>query len=153
MLYDRQHGGHKGNERMKTFNLYLYSSTQFEQFNNVTSFIGEDSSGSFGVLSGHARMITCLKYGLARIRYDQNKEEYIAVPGGILYFADNTLKIAVRYYFRHDDYLKIAAELDKQLSTEETDIVNIRETLHRLDENVLRRLWELKREGKYGITE
>ena len=34
----------------------------------MASFIGEDDSGSFGILAGHARMMTMLGFGLARFR-------------------------------------------------------------------------------------
>jgi len=137
---------------MSVFSIYLQSATQSEQIDNVVSFVGEDFSGSFGLLSDHARMMTCLKFGLARIIHSNDKEEYIALPGGVLYFVDNKLKIATRHYLRSYDYQQIVMDLDKQLRAEETDILNIKETLHRLDENVLKRLWELKREMKHDFA-
>jgi F-type H+-transporting ATPase subunit epsilon len=133
---------------MRVFSLHLQSSTQYEQLDNIVSFVGEDLSGSFGILADHARLLTCLQFGLARFKYNNHKEEYLALPGGVLYFVDNKLKIATRHYFRSEDYRQIITELDRKLLAEETDIAGIKETLHNLDEKVLRRLWELKRGGE-----
>lgn len=152
MLYGWFIAAAKGSRDMKTFNLYLQSATQAEQLSDVVSFIGSDFSGSFGILAGHARMVTCLKFGLAQIKYVDQHEEFIALPGGVLYFVANKLKIATRHYLRSDNYTEIVTELDKQLAAEETDIANIKESLHRLDENVLQRLWELEREVKHELT-
>ena len=65
MLYARRHAGKK---LMNTFLLHLQSATQYERIENVLSFVGEDDSGSFGILSGHGRMMTLLGFGLARFR-------------------------------------------------------------------------------------
>lgn len=132
---------------MKTFSINIYSATQSEQIDNVVSFVGEDLSGSFGILADHVRMMTCLKFGLARFSYSSEREEYIALPGGILYFINNKLRIATMHYLRSTDYQKIAVELEKQMAQEETDAANIKEILHNLDETVLKRLWELSNEG------
>ena len=37
---------------MNTFTLHLESSTQYERIEHVVSFVGEDDSGSFGILAG-----------------------------------------------------------------------------------------------------
>jgi F-type H+-transporting ATPase subunit epsilon len=43
---------------MNTFVMHLQSATQYERINGVVSFVGEDESGSFGILAGHASMVT-----------------------------------------------------------------------------------------------
>lgn len=48
--------------------MHLQSATQYERVDDVTSFVGEDGSGSFGILAGHARAMTLLSFGLARFR-------------------------------------------------------------------------------------
>lgn len=134
---------------MNGFTLHLQSAAKSEKIEHVVSFVGEDASGSFGILSGHARIMTALKFGLARIKFSNHQKEYIALSGGILYFVDNLLRIATRHYLRSDNYQAVIIELDKQRQTEKTTLSNLKETLHRLDENILKRLWELQREGKY----
>ena len=76
---------------MNTFHMNLQSTTQYERVEGVTSFIGEDESGSFGVLAGHARMMTLLRFGLARFRRLGEDWEYLALPGALAYFLDGEL--------------------------------------------------------------
>lgn len=136
---------------MNTFILNLQSSIQFEQLNNVVSFVGEDSSGSFGILAGHSRMMTCLKFGLSWFRSETNEIEYLALPGAMLYFVDNQLFINTRHYLRSKNYQTMVAALEHELFEEEKDIQSIKESLRRLDEEILKRLWELKRRHSYEI--
>ena len=76
---------------MKRFTLVLQDAAHTERINDVTSFVGEDASGSFGILTGHARMMTSLVFGLARFRIDENPWQYLALPGAVLYFRNNEL--------------------------------------------------------------
>lgn len=133
---------------MNTFTLHLQSALQYEHFDDVISFVGEDSSGSFGLMSGHARMMTCLKFGLMRFTHANSVVEYVAAPGGVIYFIGNQLFISTRHYFRSKNYEEIVDALTNQLRAEENTIKDIKETLSRLDENILQRLWKMKREGQ-----
>jgi F-type H+-transporting ATPase subunit epsilon len=130
---------------MNDFVLHLQSATQYDRVDYVVSFVSEDSSGSFGLLAHHERMITCLKYGLAWFRFDDNKIDYLALPGGVLYFVDNQLYLSTRHYVRSTDYQTITKALDDELRREEENLREIKESLHRIDEEILKRLWELKR--------
>lgn len=134
---------------MKNFTLILQSATQFETINDVKSFVGEDASGSFGILADHARMMTCLKYGMSQFHYDDETVEYLALPGAILYFLDNKLTISTRHYLRSPDYQTIVAALDQELRLEEENLRSIKESLHHLDEEMLKHLWELKSKFRY----
>lgn len=131
---------------MTTFNLYLQSGTQFEEIRQVVSFVGEDASGEFGILAHHARMIACLNYGLAWFRSDNDEISYLALPGGVLYFVNNELYISTRYFIRSKNYQEIETAITETLQIEEESVRNIKETLHRLDEAMLKHLWELKRQ-------
>ena len=130
------------------FKINLYGTTQNETIENAISFVGEDQSGSFGIMSNHARMMTCLKFGLAYFRNEKNEVEYLAFPGAVVYFVNNNLHISTRHYFRDKNYHEIIAKLEQQLLVEEQNISSIKGTLHRLDEMTFRRLWELEREMK-----
>ena len=132
---------------MSTFELHLQSGTQYEKIPDVISFIGEDNSGQFGILPHHARIMTCLIYGLAKFQQLNHEIEYLALPGGILYFIDNQLHISTRHYLRSKDYQAILTVMDKELRAEEEEVKNIKGSLHRLEEEMLKRLWELKRQG------
>ena len=58
MLHAR-HDGRAG--AVKTFTLIVQDATHAERSSDVLSFVGEDDSGSFGLMADHARFITCLK--------------------------------------------------------------------------------------------
>lgn len=128
---------------MKQFSLILQDATHNQQIDGVTSFVGEDSSGSFGILAGHDRLITALVIGLARFRVGDGDWQYLAVPGGILYFQDNVLTLSTRHYLLDNDYNRISQALQQQLLTEEEQLHAMKTSLHRMEEEVLKRLWEL----------
>lgn len=134
---------------MNTFELHLQSGTQNEMADGVVSFIGEDESGQFGIQANHARIMTCLVYGLARFRLHNDETEYLAMPGGLLYFLDNRLYISTRQYLRSKDYQTIVTAMDEQLRREDENVRSVRESLQKLDKEMLKRLWELKRQGYY----
>jgi F-type H+-transporting ATPase subunit epsilon len=129
---------------MRTFVMRLDSATRCERIEHVASFVGEDSSGSFGIMAGHVRMITFLSFGLARFRRAGGETEYLALPGGLLYFVANELRISTRQYFRSRRYDEMAAILDRQLHEEEENLKAIKDSLRRLDESILRRLLTLR---------
>jgi F-type H+-transporting ATPase subunit epsilon len=133
---------------MKTFTLVLHDATRSEEIKQVTSFVGEDRSGSFGILPGHARMMTSLIIGLARFRIGEGSWKYLAVPGAVLYFHDNELTLSTRRYLLDDDYMRISQALAQQLIAEEEQLHAMKESLHRMEEEVLRRLWEMGRQAR-----
>ena len=132
---------------MKTFILKLQDATRSEEITNVTSFVGESSSGSFGILAGHARMMTSLIIGLSRFRIGEDHWKYLALPGAVLYFNDNTLTLNTRRYLLDDDYMRISHALQQELLAEEEKLRSIKESLHYMEEEVLKRLWEMGRKG------
>ena len=133
---------------MNTFPMHLESTTQYEQVANVISFIGEDDSGSFGVLPGHARMMTLLRFGLARFRVLGEDWEYLALPGALAYFLDGELLLSTRHYLRGKDYDRISTALEQELLVEEDNLQVVKQSLHRLEEEMFKRLWKLKRTGE-----
>lgn len=130
---------------MNTFTLELLSATEQQQMHEVVSFVGEDASGSFGILAGHERAITVLVFGLARFHRVGEHWQYLALPGGLLYFVDNRLQICTRHYLIDSDYERITETLQKQLLAEERDLQKMKEGLRRMEESILRRLWEMGR--------
>jgi len=132
---------------MNHFTLRLQDSTHTEDITGVTSFVGEDSSGSFGILAGHARMMTILTTGLARFSQVDDRWQYLALPGAVLYFEQNLLTINTRHYLLDDDYMRISKALQEQLLAEEEKLHNMKDSLHRMEEQVLKRLWEMSRKA------
>ena len=132
---------------MKTFTLILQDATHTQRIEQVTSFVGEDATGSFGILAGHARMMTSLVFGLARFRAGENTWQYLALPGAVLYFSDNELSLSTRRYLVDDDYERISIALHERLLAEEKELHELKKGLHHMEEAVLRRLWEIGHES------
>ena len=130
---------------MKSFTLRLQDATHTEEITGVTSFVGEDASGSFGILAGHARMMTSLIIGLARFRTGEEAWTYLAAPGAVLYFNNELLTLSTRHYLLDDDYMRISQALQQQLLSEEEKLHSMKESLHHMEEAVLKRLWEMGR--------
>jgi F-type H+-transporting ATPase subunit epsilon len=130
---------------MKSFTLRLQDATQSEEITGVTTFVGEDASGSFGILTGHARFMTSLTIGLARFRVGEDSWKYLALPGAVLYFHDDLLTLSTHRFLLDDDYMRISQALQDQLLAEEDTLHNMKESLHHMEEEVLRRLWEMGR--------
>lgn len=129
---------------MNAFTLHLESATQYERIENVVSFVGEDESGSFGMLSGHARMMTLLTFGLARFRGADQGWEYVALPGALAYFVDGQLHLSARRYVRGKDSEGISAALEKELLAEEEALQEMKQSLRRLEEEMFKRLWKMR---------
>jgi F-type H+-transporting ATPase subunit epsilon len=130
---------------MSTFTLHLQSPRQFERIERVEAFVGEDASGSFGLLARHERFMTALVFGLARFRCTGQPWQYLAVPGALAYFVDNRLFVNTRRYFRDSDYTRISQALTEQLLKEEEVLGGMKESLRRLEESMLKYLLELER--------
>ena len=130
---------------MRPFTLILQDAMHIETVDGLVSFVGEDRSGSFGILPGHARMMTTLTMGLARYRLAEGAWQYLAQPGAVLYFNNNVLSISTRHYFRDENYLRISEALREKLMAEEQALQSIKTSLHHMEEEILRQMWELRR--------
>jgi F-type H+-transporting ATPase subunit epsilon len=128
---------------VKSFTLRLRDATKSEEIADVRAFIGEDSSGSFGLLANHVRFMTLLSIGIARYRISAGHWKYIAAAGGVLYFNDNTLTVTTYHYLLDDDYMHISQALQQQLLTEAEQLKKCKDNLYHMEEEVLKRLWKI----------
>ena len=144
MLYARQHES----GAMNSFVLHLQSATQYERIENVESFVGQDSSGSFGILAGHARSMTSLVFGLARFRTGDQVWRYLALPGALLYLIDNQLYINTRRYHYDSDYKRISSVLRDEMLAEEEKLQGVKESLQQLEQAMLKRMWSMQADGR-----
>ena len=132
---------------MNRFVMHLQSATQYERIDDVASFVGEDDSGSFGILAGHARAMTLLSFGLARFRVINRPWEYLALPGGLAYFVDGQLYLSTRRYLRGQDYEGLSAALRRELRAEEEALREVKLSMRKLEEEMFKRLWKIRRTG------
>jgi F-type H+-transporting ATPase subunit epsilon len=133
---------------MNSFILHLQSATQYERIENVVSFIGEDDSGSFGILPGHSRMMTLLVFGLARFRIINQEWEFLALPEALGYFVNGEFYLNTRRYLRGKDYEEISIALRQELLAEEEALREVKQSMRRLEEEMFKRLWKVKRGGE-----
>ena len=131
---------------MNSFSLQLYDATQQQRIENVISFVGEDSNGSFGLQAHHARFMTTLVFGLCRYRLQNNDWQYLALPGGVLYFNDNELSISTQHFLIDSDFERISDLLQQQLLAEEETLTATRNSLQKMEQSMLARLWNLQRD-------
>jgi F-type H+-transporting ATPase subunit epsilon len=111
MLYARLHAG----TLMNQFVLNLFDATHEQRITGVTSFIGEDRSGCFGIQPNHVRFMTTLVFGLARFRLGTEDWQYLALPGAVVYFNNNELTISTRHFLIDTDLERIRAVAGKRL--------------------------------------
>lgn len=130
---------------MNGFTLELYKAGGGERIEGVTSFVGEDVSGSFGIRPDHARFMTLLCVGLARLRCGDGPWQYLALSGGLLYFVQDRLQITARHYLKDTDHARISRLLRERTAAEEQQLGAAKESLRRMEEELLRRMWELRR--------
>lgn len=130
---------------MTSFNILIQDTTHSQLYEGVTSFVGEDDSGSFGIMANHSRLMATLVMGLARFRLGELSWQYIATPGALLYFYDNQLTLSTRHFFIDEDYMRISRALEEQLLKEENQLRNQKQSLRHMEEVVLKRLWDIGR--------
>ncbi|MGR9106733.1 MAG: F0F1 ATP synthase subunit epsilon [Gammaproteobacteria bacterium] len=110
------------------------------------SFVGTDASGAFGLLAGHERMMTVLEFGLARFRIAEGAWHFLALPGGLLYFVDNSLFICAHSFVHSDDYASASAAVSGILLQEDQGLRGLKTSIGHMEKEMIRQLWELRRE-------
>lgn len=130
---------------MNQFTLNLFDAVHEQRISGVTSFVGEDASGCFGIQAHHARFMTTLVFGLARFRLAAEDWQYLALPGAVVYFNNNELTISTRHFLIDTDLERIGTLLEQQLIAEEEDLHATRESLHKMEQAMLKRMLALKR--------
>jgi F-type H+-transporting ATPase subunit epsilon len=132
---------------MRTFAVTLLDGHGAESFGSVARFIAADASGSFGLLAGHARIVSVLRYGLARFIDSAGNWHYLALPGGVLRFADGRLQLSTVRYFLGGDRSKIVEQLASAMARADSDVRTARATLDEIEHSLMRRLIELTGHG------
>jgi F-type H+-transporting ATPase subunit epsilon len=131
---------------MNTFRVQLLATDRGQSIDGVASFVGEDASGSFGLMAHHVRFMTALTFGLARLRPADGGWQYLGLPGGLLYFVDHELLISTRRYVLGSDAAAIAGTLAQEILTEEQALAQTRRKLRRLEAQMLERMAQLEHE-------
>ena len=79
---------------------------------DVAHLRGEDETGAFGILAGHADFLTALAVSVLSWRDAGGAEYHIAVQGGMLEVRDGrTIAVATRQAIASDDLHKLETEV------------------------------------------
>ena len=114
-----------------------------DSFDAVVSFTASDASGTFGLLAGHERLVAVMRYGLAHFVAADGRTHYVALPGGVLRFADNALTVTAVHYFLGAERDTLVAQLAAELAREDSDLRAAHATLAEIEHILMRRLSEL----------
>ncbi|HTX59327.1 MAG TPA: F0F1 ATP synthase subunit epsilon [Verrucomicrobiae bacterium] len=126
---------------MRAFAIALSSMDCSERIDGVTAFCAGDRSGRFGILAGREPLATTLSWGLCSLRIgSEANRQYLAVPGGVLYFAQDVLHLCARLYLRDDDPERIVQRLTHEMHAEEESSRSMHALLRDLDRELMRRL-------------
>ncbi len=126
---------------MNTFTVELHDASRTERFEGVRAFVAADADGSFGIRARHAPFMTLLRFGLARFQ-DAHGWRYLALPGALLHFVDDTLFLSTRYYLVGADYAAMAERLAARAAAEDQALGAVKTSLRRMEEALLRRMGE-----------
>lgn len=130
---------------MNSFVLNLFDASHEQRIAGVTSFVGEDATGCFGIQTNHARFMTTLVFGLARFRLATDDWQYLALPGAVAYFNNNELTISTRHFLIDTDLERISNLLEQQLIAEEENLRATKESLYKMEQAMLKRMLALNR--------
>jgi F-type H+-transporting ATPase subunit epsilon len=133
---------------MNTFSLAVIDTGEMTRFDGIRQFIGADDGGSFGFLAGHAHTVALLRYGLSRFIDDGGVWRYLAMPGGVLRFADNRLTIVTIRYFLGDDPDAIGAELEAAMRQTDSEVHRSRAALAEIEHSLVKRLADLSSQNR-----
>jgi F-type H+-transporting ATPase subunit epsilon len=132
---------------MNCFSLTVLDSRGGQDFNAVRHFIGADTSGSFGIMAGHAHMVAVLDYGLSRFCDETGIWRYLALPGGVLRFYRNQLTITTVRYFLGDDRDYICQLMTDEMARIDSEIHSARISISEIEHSLLKRLAELSKQS------
>ena len=111
------------------------------RFPDVVQFTGRDTSGSFGILANASRRMTVLVFGLAHFQECDGQGRIFRVARrGPLFHETIELRIATTKFVRSGELEEISAALEGNLRQEEEGLHDIKQSLHRLDEEIMKRL-------------
>ena len=107
----------------------------------ITAFRGEDETGGFGILPGHADFLTVIDAGVLRWRVPGEATRYAAVRGAVLTVeAGARIAIACREAILGDDLRRLETAVTRQRQTSDDSHRNARAHATQLHARAIRRL-------------
>ncbi len=123
-------------------------------YDDVVSLRAEDASGSFGVLPGHADLLTVLDIGVASWRHADGRLGHCAVRGGVLRVAGGqTVEIATREAILGDDLEQLESTVVARLREREEAERSAHSREQQLELQALRQIMRYLQPGQAGAGE
>lgn len=122
---------------------------------DVASVRAEDESGSFGILTGHADLLTVLTVSVVSWRHTDGKAGYCAVRRGVLsvHNGGKEVAIATREAQRGDDLDTLEASVVSRFRAEAEAERSGRTAAMRLQTQAIRRIVEaLRPDRQMGVS-
>ena len=132
----------------RTMTLLLLDGRTATELPTVSSLIAQDASGQFGILPGHADLVTVLEPGLFRYRTGSDPTwAYGASAGGLLRCepeADCTrVSLVSRRFLLGSDPEDLQAQVDALLAHEASLRMSTRDNVAQLDQSMYQRMQRL----------
>jgi F-type H+-transporting ATPase subunit epsilon len=125
--------------------LELLDGRSVRRIDGVHSLVAADSSGMFGLMPGHAALVTVLEPGLLRYRCGMQDTPwtYAACVGGMLRGIDNHIRIVSRRFLSGDDPEELQNQLERMLDEELTVRRSARTSQAQIEMAMLQRMQQL----------
>ncbi len=128
--------------------LILLDGRSSNRIEPVASLVAQDASGQFGILPGHAALVTVLEPGLFRYRTGiEQTWSYGASAGGLLHCEPDgdltQVRIVSRRFLLGDEPEALQTQLDDMLANERTLRLSTRDSVDRMDQAFYRRMQQL----------
>ena len=132
---------------MKTFECILQDLSHQWQTQAAVSFIGRDSSGSFGLQARHETFVTCLRASLARLRTQDDGWLYIAQPGTVVVFRENLLRLSTSQFILSKDRDQRISRMEQAWKAADQGVRTTKTSYLQVEQALTRKLWEMNRQG------
>ena len=124
-----------------------------ELHDDIASLRAEDASGSFGVLPGHADLLTVLDISVVNWRHHDGRERHCAVRRGLLRVRNgHTIEIATREAIVDDDLERLEITVLQEFRARDEAERNMRSESQQLEMQALREIMRYLRPPRHGIT-
>jgi F-type H+-transporting ATPase subunit epsilon len=121
---------------------------------DIASVRAEDESGGFGILPGHADLLTVLPPSVVRWRGADHVERYCVVGGGVLTVTGGRMvAIACRQGTTGDDLVQLEADVATMRAAEADADRRARVEQMRLHAHAVRQLMRYLRPGQAGAAQ
>jgi len=130
---------------MRTLPVTLLDNESSSDLTGVVALRAEDASGGFTILPGHIALLTILTPGLVRLGYENDEQEFVGQPGSLLRVEAGSVTLTSRRLFRGKDADAVLELMRHQLADEESRLRSTRATLKHMEDEILRRIFEMDR--------